>query len=160
MGVGIGIALGSAALGIFEGHEQKKASENAIEQQRINARAVADQRRIKEDEKMSSITSSNLASQAASPFAESSGSFSAIAEGNIEQFAEDRSITKLNLANQMQAFDAEDKQASTREIFGDVNSVFSAASSYYQESQLTKMVSANNKKTSAGNEKPWYDIWD
>lgn len=150
------IAIASIAMGAYESSEQKAAQEDSIDRQRTNAKAVANRRRIEEDDKMSRLTSANIAKQAASPFADSSGSFGAITESNISNFSQDRAITNLNLANQMQNFATEEKSASRSEIFGDVNSVFSAANTYYSHSQLTKLY----KPKGQGKEKPWYDLWD
>ena len=141
----------TAVASIYEGHEQSVQLQHAVEQQKINARAAADQKRAEADKRMINISSAKLTQEAASPFADSSGSFAAVSEGNIEQFSEDRNVMNLNLSNQMKSLNMQETNAKRAEIFGDVSSVFNAASSYYGHVQRTKM--ASNKQ------KSWEDIW-
>lgn len=136
--------LAGTGLDLYESHEQKIARDNAIEQQRINARARANSERLKEDDRMKSIISSNIAKESAGMFAPSSGSYAALAEGNIEQFSTDRNIVNLNLSNTMKSLDMQEGIAGTMEGAQNISDIFSGLMTYYRHKRMTSKDSGND----------------
>lgn len=125
------LSIGSTLFGMYSQHEQAKAQEAALEEQRRQEHAKANQERIAEDDKLARTLSAQTAQEAASPFAQSSTAFGTVAEQSMNQFADDRFITKLNLASSDRSISQQEANVRKSEFMGIATNLFDAGMNYY-----------------------------
>lgn len=124
-----------STVGTIEG---ANAREDALQERERQNELATTQQKIKEEDKLERVLSSQKAVEAATPFKTTSASFGVISQESIDEFAEDREATNLNLKFQNEAIDQQIGNIQNAEFLGVANNLFDAGTMYYRMKERTK----------------------
>jgi len=125
------LALGSFGIKTLAGIGSAAAEKRALKIEENEAELAATQKRIKQDDNIQRVLSSQLATESGSIFSASSASFGAISKESIDQFAEDREVTNLNLELQKANISQQKSNINMGVILGTASNLVDAGLIYH-----------------------------
>jgi hypothetical protein len=124
------ILLGTAAFETVGTIESADAQQAALESREEQNNIAAAQRRIKEDDQIERVLSTQRAIAVTTPFKTTSATFGVISQESLNQFAEDREATNLNLKFENEAIDQKIDNVERMKFIGIADNIFEAARIY------------------------------